>query len=260
MRRKRRLKKRDLHRGVYVLPNIFTSLNLFIGFYAVICAIQGKFATSAWAILAAGVCDALDGKVARATHTSSKFGVEYDSLADLVSFGMAPAILAYLWALQPLGRLGWLAGFLFLACGALRLARFNTQVGVVNSDRFMGLPIPAAAGMTATIVLLSHRLAEGQAKHPMVILVMIFALSFLMVSTIRYHSFKNPRFFRWKSFNSLVATILVLILIAAEPSLTLFSIGLAYMLSGPLLGLRPRREAPSQEEVRNGEEPTKTLI
>lgn len=189
MRTKKRARKKQSSRGIYVLPNMFTSMNLFFGFYSIIASIDQKFVAASVAILIGVLFDMLDGKIARATRTTSKFGVEYDSLADLITFGAAPGIMMYLWALKPLGRLGWLAAFLFLACGALRLARFNSQTGSVSSDYFVGLPIPAAAGMTAVTVLLFHKLGIGQ--YPVMTLIMLYLLSFLMVSTVKYNSFKN---------------------------------------------------------------------
>lgn len=219
-------------RGIYILPNIFTSINLFCGFYAVISAIEGKFTVAAVSIIIAVLFDALDGKIARATNTTSKFGVEYDSLADLISFGLAPGVTIYLWALQPLGRIGWLAAFLFMACGALRLARFNTQTGSVSSDYFVGLPIPAAAGMNASTILLFNKFGIEGNSNSVLILVMIYILSFLMVSTIKYNSLKRPELFRKMNFNVLVTTILVLIFIAAQPSMALFFIGFLYVISG----------------------------
>ncbi len=237
MKRKRRFKREKLRRGIYILPNIFTSLNIFCGFYAVIAAINGKFVASATAIIIACLFDVLDGKIARATNTNSKFGVEYDSLADLVSFGLAPGIMMYLWALKPLGRIGWLAAFLFMVCGALRLARFNTQVGTLSSDYFVGLPIPAAAGMNAATVLLWHKLGFGVESHKVLMLIMLYTLAFLMVSTIKYNSFKQAELFRKMNFNVLVAAILILIFIAAQPSIALFFIGLFYVLSGPFFSM-----------------------
>jgi len=153
MRLNKSIKREDFRKGIYILPNLFTLMNLFFGFYSVVCAINSQFKTAAVAIMIAAVFDALDGKIARATHTLSRFGAEFDSLADLVSFGMAPAFLMYLWILKPMGRLGWLAAFLFVACGALRLARFNTNLDQSSDGYFVGLPIPAAAGMNAVIVL-----------------------------------------------------------------------------------------------------------
>jgi CDP-diacylglycerol--serine O-phosphatidyltransferase len=248
MKRKKRFEKETFRRGIYLLPNIFTSLNLFSGFFAIVAAVDGKFVAAACAIIIAGLFDNLDGKIARATKTTSQFGVEYDSLADLISFGLAPAMMVYLWALRPMGRMGWLAGFLFMACGALRLARFNTQVGTISSEKFIGLPIPAAAGMNATTVLFCHKMGWGQSVNPFVILVMLYTLSFLMVSTIKYNSFKRPELFRSMGFNSLVVALLILIFIAAQPQIALFSIGLLYTLSGPISSLRRVFQLKQEDE------------
>lgn len=249
MSKKKRFRKKRTRRGIYLLPNVFTSLNLFCGFYAIIAAIDGKFATAAVVIIIGGVFDMLDGKIARATRTTSKFGVEYDSLADVISFGLAPGVLMYLWALKPMGRIGWLAAFLFMACGALRLARFNTQVGSSSQNYFTGLPIPAGAGMNATTVLIFHRLGLAGDAYPVVILVMLYALSFLMVSTVKYHSFKKPEIFHKMNFNVLVGTILVLMFIAAQPSIALFMTGAIYVLSGPVLTLRHHRRKKLQGDA-----------
>lgn len=230
-------KNSRLRRGIFLLPNMFTSMNLFCGFYAVIAAIDGKFTAAAVAVIIAGVFDSLDGKIARATRTTSKFGVEYDSLADLVSFGLAPGLMIYLWALKPLGRIGWLAAFLFMACGALRLARFNTQTHSASGDYFTGLPIPAAAGMNAATVLIYHKFSLNAQSSPILILIMLYALSFLMVSTIEYNSFKKPELFRKLKFNVFVAYMLIFIFIAAQPSIALFLFGIAYVVSGPFNSL-----------------------
>jgi CDP-diacylglycerol--serine O-phosphatidyltransferase len=240
--KKRRFQKEKLRRGVYILPNIFTTMNIFCGFYAIIASIDGKFVAAATAILIAGVFDVLDGKIARATNSTSRFGVEYDSLADLVSFGVAPGVMMYLWALKPMGRIGWLAAFLFMVCGALRLARFNTQSGSVSSDFFVGLPIPGGAGMNAVTVLLCYEFGFAERVNPTVILVMLYTLSFLMVSTIRYESFKRPELFRKMNFNVLVASILILIFIAAQHEIALFILGLIYVVSGPLNRIRRHKE------------------
>lgn len=234
-------------RSVYVLPSLFTAMNMFCGFYAMVSSINGKFVPAACALIIAGVFDNLDGKIARVTHSTSKFGVEFDSLADLVSFGVAPGLMIYLWALAPLGRLGWLAAFLFVVCGALRLARFNTQVETVSSDYFMGLPIPAGAGMNAVTVLFCHKL--GLVANPLVILVMLYMLSFLMVSTLRYPSFKNAGIIRNKNFNALVGAILVLIFIAAQPSIALFMVGITYVASGFFVTLRLHKHARQQDDA-----------
>jgi CDP-diacylglycerol--serine O-phosphatidyltransferase len=234
---KRRFETEKLRRGIYILPNICTSLNIFCGFYAIIAAIDGKFIPAAVAILIAVVFDGLDGKVARATNTTSKFGVEYDSLADLISFGLAPGLMMYLWVLKPFGRIGWLAGFLFMVCGALRLARFNTQVGRISSAYFVGLPIPAGAGMNAVTVLFCAGFGLTADINPVLFLVMLYMLSFLMVSTIKYNSFKNHELFSKINFNVLVTAILIFIFIAAQPSLALFVIGLTYVASGPIASI-----------------------
>ena len=246
MKRKKRSNRKKLKRGIYVLPNLLTSANLFCGFYAIVAATQGHFLKGAIAIMIAAIFDGLDGKIARVTRTVSRFGLEYDSLSDAISFGVAPAILVYLWSLQPFGRLGWLAALLFVACGTLRLARFNTQVNVVGSDYFNGLPIPAAAFMIAATVLLLHRFGgTGTTKH-VTILIMIYTLSFLMVSTIKYYSFKQVELFRKMKFNMLVVIVLLFIVIAAEPSIACFLIMLCYVISGPFTTMWLRKKHQSE--------------
>ena len=242
MKKTGKIKKERSRRGIYVLPNIITSLNLFCGFYAIIASINGKFIAASIAIIIGVLFDIMDGKIARATNTTSKFGIEYDSLADLISFGLAPGLMIYLWALRPLGRIGWLAAFLFMACGALRLARFNSQISMVSSDYFVGLPIPAAAGMSATTVLFCHKFSIMGKMSPLFIMVLLYILSFLMVSTIKYNSFKKPELFKKMNFNVLVAVILILIFIAAQPSSALFLLGLMYVISGPFVALKNIRK------------------
>ncbi len=249
MRRKKNENRTKPRRGIYILPNIFTSLNAFCGFYALISAIDGKFIHGAVAIIIAGVFDALDGKIARATNTTSTFGVEYDSLADLLSFGVAPSIMMYLWALKPLGRIGWLAAFLFAVCGALRLARFNTQSGSSSGEHFTGLPIPAAAGMIAVTLLFYHKLNLTEKPNAMLLLTFVYVLSFLMVSSIKYYSFKKFELFKKMNFNVLVAMILVIVFIAAQPSIALFLIGIVYLFSGPVITLRHLKTAKKKESL-----------
>ncbi len=237
MKKPKRFEGEKLRRGIYILPNLFTTSNLFCGFYAVVASINADFIGAAWSILIASVFDALDGKIARATNTTSKFGVEYDSLADLISFGLAPGLMMYLWVLKPMGYLGrtaWLAAFLFVVCGALRLARFNTNAGSTSGDYFIGLPIPAAAAMTAVTVLLCNHLSISDRFVHLPVLVMLYLLSFLMVSTIKYNSFKKPELFRRINFNLFVAIILVMVFVAAQPDIALFSLGFAYVISGPV--------------------------
>ena len=222
-----------MRRGVYILPNLFTTGNLFCGFWSIISVFQEKYYYASVAILLAAAFDALDGKVARLSGASSKFGVQYDSLSDLVSFGIAPAVLAFSWALRPYGRFGWLAAFLFVVCGALRLARFNVQTSSGESKYFKGLPIPAAGTMIALTILLYLRLVETGWVKDIVILVMIYVLAFLMVSTIRYFSFKELGLARRKPFSIFMFIVLSMIVIVMEPVLVLFAFIFFYVFSGP---------------------------
>jgi len=220
---------------ISLLPSILTSASLFSGFYAIIASINGRFTHAAVAIIIAGIFDGLDGRVARLTKTTSKFGMEYDSLCDLISFGVAPAVFSYLWALKPYGRYGWLAAFLYVATTALRLARFNTQsASSPASKEFTGLPCPAAGGMVATSYLFTHFFGLVGHTVGITMLVVVYVLSYLMVSSIRYLSFKRPETQRRKAFHVLVALVLLLIVLATEPRVTLFLLGLVYVLSGPL--------------------------
>jgi CDP-diacylglycerol--serine O-phosphatidyltransferase len=230
---KRRRPQIRMRRGVYILPNLFTTGNLFCGFWAIISVFQEKFFYAAVAILLASAFDILDGKVARLSGATSKFGVQYDSLADLVSFGIAPALLAFTWALRPYGRFGWLAAFLFVVCGALRLARFNVQSSSGEVKYFKGLPIPAAASMIALTILLYLRLVETGWVKDIVILVMIYILAFLMVSNIRYFSFKELDLARRKPFSIFIFIVLSMIVIVMEPVIVLFVFVLLYTFSGP---------------------------
>ncbi len=258
MKRRKRVQKDRAKpgKGIYVLPNLLTSFNLFFGFYATVAAVNQKFTVAAGAILLGVVFDILDGKVARATRTTSKFGLEYDSLADLMTFGLAPGLMIYLWALQPLGRIGWLAAFLFLACGALRLARFNTQ-SQISASHFTGLPIPAAAAMSASTVLLFHRI--GVSPYPVAMLLLLYFLAFLMVSTIPFKSFKQVELFRRMKFNVLVAAILMMMFIAALPSIALFTIGAAYILSGIISALRTQTKPKPDHSNGSAEEDEEAL-
>ncbi|MBW1689216.1 MAG: CDP-diacylglycerol--serine O-phosphatidyltransferase [Deltaproteobacteria bacterium] len=224
-------------RGIYILPNLFTSCSLFGGFYAIIAAIQGRFEAAAIAILISSIFDGLDGKIARFTNTTSKFGAEYDSLSDLVAFGVAPGLLAFEWSLEPFGRLGLLAVFLYIICGALRLARFNIQKATLESRHFKGLPIPGAAIFIATFVLFINSMGGIARNQYGIIIGIVYLLSFLMVSTIDYVSFKGLGLFKRKPFNALVATILLFIVVASKPALMLFLFSIMYVVSGPAMML-----------------------
>ncbi len=239
---------------IFLLPSLLTTISLFSGFYAIVSAINGFYFNSAVAIIIAAVFDGLDGRVARLTGTTSRFGMEYDSLCDLVSFGVAPAVLAYLWTLKPYGRYGWLAAFLYVATTALRLARFNTQDTTSSQKMFTGLPCPAAAGMIATSVLFCQFMDFSGSIKDKAMLFLVYGLSYLMVSTHRYVSFKHPETTKAKTFQALVAMVLVIIVVATEPQVTLFLLGLMYILSGPLVGayrlvVKGKKEVKHQEEI-----------
>lgn len=246
-------KRENLRKGVYILPNLITAGGIFAGFYVIIAATDGHYERAAWFIFLAAIFDGLDGKVARLTGTSSKFGVELDSLADVISFGVAPGVLLYLWALRPFGKLGWLAAFLYVICGALRLARFNVQVSTVESRRFIGMPIPAAACIVATCVLLFYDLG-GTGTIKMVSMVfLVFLLAFLLVSNIKYISLKDPELFKRQPFVLLVVAIFLLIVIVAKPPVMLFLIGMAYLLSGPIgyfLDWRKKRRGDHEPAIK----------
>jgi len=232
-------------RGIYLLPNLFTTGGLFAGFFAIIAASQGRFGAACIAIFVAAILDGIDGRVARLTNTQSEFGVQYDSLADLISFGMAPALVMYHWALlelrmdgMTLGRVGWLAAFLYAACAALRLARFNSQVAQVDKRWFVGLASPAAAGLMASFVWTADSLGLGGYEMRFVALVVTVAAGLLMVSRIRYSSFKGggtgPRSDR-VPFVALLVAVGVLIALWIDPPKTLLVASVLYALSGPAM-------------------------
>ena len=229
---------------LYIVPCMLTICSLFSGFYSIIAAINGHFFASAVAILVAGVFDGLDGRVARMTRSTSTFGMELDSLCDMVAFGVAPALLAYLWALTPYGRYGWLAAFLYVAATALRLARFNAQTVASPSHDFTGPrpgPVVIAAGVIATAVLFSSDVfnTTSTVKH-VSLLVLIYLLSYLMISTHRYASFKHMNIPREKRFQVFIGLILLFILLASDPPKTLFPAAFLYTLSGLVMALRGR--------------------
>lgn len=246
-------------RGIYLLPNLFTTACLFSGFYAILTAIKGQFEAAAIALFVAMVMDGLDGRVARLTHTQSEFGAQYDSLSDMVAFGVAPALVMYLWALSGLGKLGWLAAFIYAACTALRLARFNTQIGIADKRYFQGLPSPAAAAILASGIWLGvdHGVAGEDLQWLASILTICAGL--LMVSNLRYHSFKEIDFRGRVSFIATVVVMLVFAVIFFHPPLVLFLGFLAYAISGlalTVLYLRRRRSkrqsAGAQRHERSG--------
>ena len=249
-------RRESLRRGVYILPNLVTTGSLFAGFYGIVATMNGNYNLAAWFILVSALFDGLDGKVARLTGTTSRFGVEYDSLADLVAFGVSPGLLMYAWALKPFGKLGWLAAFLYVVCGALRLARFNVQVDTVESKKFVGLPIPAAAGMVASCVLLFFHLGGSGSIKKVSILILIYVLAYLMVSNIRFYAFKDPELVKRQPFGILVLAIFLIIVIVAQPEIMLFSMASLYLISGPigtLLSFVRRKKYGATDENDNAE-------
>jgi len=236
-KKERRKKMNGMRKGIYILPNLITAGSLFCGFFALLRTLQEDFYTGAIFILASGLLDGMDGKIARYTNTTTRFGVEFDSLADVIAFCVAPGILVYAWALEPFGRMGWLASFLFVVCGALRLARYNLQGSTVESRFFSGLPTPAAAGLIATGVLVYFEAGDTGVNKHLIVLIVTYLLAFLMVSTFKYYGFKDIELFRRKPFRWLVIAILLLIVIAYEPEYTLFGLFFAYFISGPIVTL-----------------------
>lgn len=233
-------------RGVFLLPNLFTTGALFCGFYAVVAAMRGDFETAPIAILFALVFDGLDGRVARLTNTQSKFGAEYDSLADMVSFGVAPALVTFSWALGDLGKAGWSAAFIYVACTALRLARFNTQVGVGDPNYFTGLASPAAACiMACTTWVCQDQGWVGAALPPevaVVVAVLISVVAILMVANVPYHSFKGVDLHGRVPFVAIFLIVLIFGLVTVDPPKILLLASLAYALSGPVEHLRRWRK------------------
>lgn len=243
-------------RSVYILPNLFTTASLFAGFLGMLWAIEGRFDMTALAILFSCLFDGLDGKVARLTGTSSDFGVQFDSLSDLVAFGVTPALMVYQWQLSRFGRLGILAAFMLVACGALRLARFNVMSGGASTSKkfFVGLPIPAAGCMLALTFMFERYLPDGFAAVVMsrACLILVYLLSFLMVSRVRYASFKEFGLVKAHPFSAMVTAMLLFVVVASEPWLIGFLFFTAYLISGPLytffiLPRRAKLREPLQE-------------
>ena len=220
-------------RKIYIVPNLVTTANLYCGFYSIVAAINHEFVLASWLILAAAVFDGLDGRIARLAKATSAFGVQYDSMSDLISFGMAPSILLYQWTLAPFGQIGWCAAFLYLACAALRLARFNVNTSLLPKGYFQGLSSPVAACTIATFIIFNHTLAwprEGASiSREILSLIFTFGLASLMVSNIRFPSFKE---FNWRSrasFGYLMVAVLAMIMIAIRPEVTLFLVLAGYI-------------------------------
>jgi CDP-diacylglycerol--serine O-phosphatidyltransferase len=221
-------------RGIYILPNLFTTASLFAGFYAVVAAMKDMFESAAIAIFIAAIMDTLDGRVARLTHSQSDFGAEYDSLSDIVAFGVAPALVVYSWTLSGLGKLGWLIAFTFTACGALRLARFNVQREVQDPHYFRGLPIPAGAMLLAALVWSGTDLEITIKNYAWILGAVTFCTGLLMVSNIPYYSFKGFDVRGRVPFIAILAMIFIFVTVAVDPPKILAMLTVGFALSGPV--------------------------
>ncbi|MFO7817247.1 MAG: CDP-diacylglycerol--serine O-phosphatidyltransferase [Thermodesulfobacteriota bacterium] len=222
------------HKGFYILPNLLTTASMFSGFWGILAAVEGRFELCAVCILASCFFDGMDGKVARMTGTGSDFGIQFDSLADLVSFGVTPAVMTYLWQTHELGRLGITTSFLLIACGALRLARFNVQSKQTSKKFFIGLPIPAAACTLATLVLFCSYVPSVNISQalPWFTLILTLVLALLMVSQVKYASFKEVEAIRAHPFTSTGTVIFLFVLVASEPKFFGFLFFMGYLVSG----------------------------
>jgi CDP-diacylglycerol--serine O-phosphatidyltransferase len=243
--------ERQRRRGIYLLPNLFTTAALFCGFYAIVAAMRNQFEPAAIAIFVAMLLDGIDGRVARLTNTQTDFGAEYDSLADMVSFGLAPALVMYQWALADLGKLGWLGAFIYTAGAALRLARFNTQVGTADKRYFQGLASPSAAAIVAGLVWVGTEFGFSGRRIEFIALGLTIAAGVLMVSNIRYHSFKGINLKERVPFVVMLLTVLVIVLISYDPPLVLFGGFMAYAISGPVLTLWRLRQRRAERKAQH---------
>jgi CDP-diacylglycerol--serine O-phosphatidyltransferase len=225
-------------RGIYLLPNLLTTAGLFSGFYAVVSSMNGHFISAAVAIFIAMIFDGLDGRVARMTNTQSEFGAEYDSMADMLSFGIAPGIVAYNWALSSFGKFGWLAAFVYVACAALRLARFNTQVGIADKRYFQGLASPAAAGVVASIIWVGSEYQINGQDYGYIIGLITIVMGLLMVSNFRYNSFKEVDWKGKVNFVVVLLIVLAFVVVASSPENILLIIFGLYACSGPFTTIR----------------------
>lgn len=242
--------KSPRHRGIYLLPNLFTTGAMFSGFYAITSAINERFEVAAIAIFVAMILDGLDGRVARMTHTQSEFGVQYDSLSDMVSFGVAPGLVMYLWAFSSLGKLGLFAAFVHTAGGALRLARFNTQVETADKRYFQGLPSPAAAAILAGFLWVSVEYNYEVESLKFIALILTISTGLLMVSNFRYSSFKEIDFKGRVPFVATIIVMLSLAFIMIQPPAMLFLLFLAYAISGPVITLVMLRRKRLQKKAK----------
>lgn len=254
--------KESRPRGIYLLPNLFTVAALFAGFYSIISSLKGNLENAAIAIFIAMIMDSLDGRIARLTNTMTAFGAELDSLSDMVCFAVAPSLLIYSAALGDLGKFGWVIAFLYTVAVALRLARFNTQLATADKRYFQGIPCPAAAGVISSIVLAALDLAIVSRLFSIVLVVITIFMSLLMVSNIRFRSFKDIDFKNHVPFVvillSVLILVLIIVLISIDPSLALFFIFSAYAISGPVAtiwGLHQKKLVRKQSIMKRHEQP-----
>ena len=253
--------QRTRSRGIYLLPNAFTTAALFAGFYAIVAAMNARFEQAAVAIFIAMLLDGIDGRVARLTHTQSQFGAEYDSLSDMVSFGLAPALVMYEWSLASLaeqgwqwGKVGWLASFIYAACAGIRLARFNTQIGTADKRFFQGLPSPSAAAVMAGLVWVCFDNGILGQDVAFIALPLTILTGLLMVSNVLYYSFKEVNFRNRVPFITLLVVVLLIVLASIDPPKALFGGFLVYVLSGPLISLfRRARKLSRKKSTGQGE-------
>jgi CDP-diacylglycerol--serine O-phosphatidyltransferase len=257
--------RKHMRRGIFLLPNLFTTAALFAGFYAIIAAMNGRFETAAIAIFLAMILDGLDGRVARMTNTQSAFGAEYDSLSDMVSFGVAPALIMYMWSLVYLkdisvlmGKLGWLAAFIYATSAALRLARFNTQIGIADKRYFQGLASPAAAAVVMGSVWVCEHYGIIGRDVMYAALIITVSAGGLMVSKFSYYSFKDLDMRKKVPFVTVLAVMLAFVFLSIETATILFSLSFLYMLSGPVVSLfrwnRKRVRIAEQNQPENAGE------
>ncbi|EZQ15570.1 CDP-diacylglycerol--serine O-phosphatidyltransferase [Halopseudomonas bauzanensis] len=245
------------HRGIYLLPNLFTTAALFSGFYAIVSAMNGNFSHAAIAIFVAMVLDGLDGRVARLTNTQSAFGAEYDSLSDMVAFGVAPALVAFTWALDDMGKVGWVFAFIYVAGAALRLARFNTHIGSEDKRYFTGLASPSAAGLVAGMVWALNDFGIDGGDISFLVGVLTALGGLLMVSNVRYYSFKDLDMRGRVPFFVILLVVLVFAIISTDPSRILWFIFIAYSVSGPIQAVwRWRRREASATESEKVDKPS----
>lgn len=236
-------------RGIYLLPNLLTTISLFMAFYAIVAAMKVDFEAAVIAVLIGMIADTLDGRVARLTNTQTAFGAEYDSLADMVTSGVAPALIAYSWSLHYLGKLGWLIAFMYTAAVALRLARFNTQLGVANKRYFQGLPCPSGAGVIISFVWIENYYSFSPESMSILFAIITFLVSILMVSNIRFYSFKDIEPKGRVSFLAVSGIVLIIAAIAINPALISFLIFCSYAASGPIHTLILRRRMKHKEHT-----------